>query len=343
MPKYVIINEHDEIFLENAEQKLSSAEKCKQVLTNMRLNDEFVLETTLDEEIYIVEAFDFPIKVHTVSFEDHQLFIHTNFNLKFLADPAEWRVDSDDEFYGLTTSRAPFKLTLKAQTQLFNLCDEYDDESFTVQGMQINTPSYFHKNDDVNSAYFWNQSYKKEISPNWDLNEPAEAFKDMLQRLKFPKSRILVLGCGAGHDAAFFAKVGHVVTAVDFSLEAIELAKSKYGHISNLSFECMDVFNLPQDWNFSFDVIIEHTLFCAIAPEQRKNLVTVWKRLLHEEGQLMSVLFTMFKRSGPPYGATEMEIRSLLQPHFQFLFWGRLRNSIPSRLGKELFVLGKKR
>jgi len=65
--------------------------------------------------------------------------------------------------------------------------------------------------------------------------------------------------------------------------------------------------------------------------------------MLHEEGQLMAVFFTMEKRSGPPYGATELEIRKRTENHFHYLFWGRLRNSIERRMGRELFVLAKKR
>lgn len=343
MSKYVIINEAGEIFLDTAENKIKNPEICKDILNNLKLRDDNTLVTQLENEDYIVESFDFPLKVKSVSFQNNHIFIHADFDCQFMTDLNEWSVDSNDEFYGMTVGRIPFKLTLKAQTQLFNLCDEYDDDSFTVQKIKILTPAYFQKNKDIKNSSFWNSTYQDINSPGWDLSQPAEAFKEMLQRLKFPKSRILVLGCGLGHDAAFFAEVGHVVTAVDFSKEAITQAKIKYGHLDNLTFECMNVFDLPTDWNFSFDVIIEHTLFCAIDTDQRTELVKIWKRLLHEEGQLMSVFYTMFKRSGPPYGVTEQEIRTLLLPHFQFLFWGRLRNSLPQRLGKELFALGKKR
>jgi SAM-dependent methyltransferase len=343
MSNFVTINERGEFFLNNSDKKITKLEACQDILLQLRLDSSFCLTTKINDISYIVEAFDFPLKAHAVSFQNKKLLIHVDYNLTFEADPNLWAVDGNDEFYGLTTSSAPFKLSLNAQTQLFNLCDEYDDDSFTIKNIRFETPSYYIKNEDVKKTSFWNQAYQNESAPGWDLDQPAEAFKDMLPRLKFPKSRILVLGCGVGHDAALFAEVGHVVTAIDFSNEAIDQAKKKYGHIHNLTFECMDVFNLPQSWNFSFDVIIEHTLFCALSIEQRTDLLKVWKRLLHEEGQLMSVFYTMFKRYGPPYGVTELEIRSLLMPHFQFLFWGRLRNSLPQRLGKELFVLGKKR
>lgn len=342
MSTYVVIDERGEIYINDLESKVSDPQKSQQILKNLKLSPDYTLTTELDGEPYLVEAFDFPLIGYAVNFFLGQILIHTDYNLYFEADPQAWAVDEADQFYGVTTAGVPFKLSKKAHAQLFSLCSEYDDESFTIDKHRFLTPFYYQKNKEINSPKFWNEIYQTE-KPGWDLGQPAEAFKDMLPRLKLPKSRILVLGCGYGHDAALFADVGHVVTAIDFSAEAISEARKKYGHISNLTFEQRDVFDLPHEWNFTFDLIIEHTLFCAIEPSKREKLITVWKRLLHEEGQLLAIFFSMFKRLGPPYGSTESEIRHLLAPFFQFLFWGRLRNSIPRRLGKELFVLAKKR
>ena len=165
----------------------------------------------------------------------------------------------------------------------------------------------------------------------------------MLPRLKLPRSKIIVLGCGSGHDAAFLAQAGHHVTAIDFSEEAIQNAKKLYGHQSRLEFIQADVFQLPPAWHGTFDVVIEHTCFCAVDPQQRTQLVKVWRQLLHHEGLLFAVFFSMLKRSGPPFGSSEWEIRELLQSSFQFLFWGRWKNSLPERQGKELFVYGHKK
>lgn len=343
MSKYVIIDERGELYLDNLENKIQNPEIARDVLKNLQLNLDFTLTTLIDGEIHLVEAFDFPIIAHAITVADSKILIHTDFNLYFQAQDDQWSVNDDDQFIGMTIEGVPFKLTDKAQALLFKKCDNYDDDSFTLSGKNILTPPYFIKNNDLQKPQYWEDIYKTENQPRWDLNEPAEAFKDMLHRLKLPKSRILVLGSGGGHDAAFFAQAGHVVTAVDFSAEAIEKAKKQYGHIHNLFFEKLNVFDLPHEWNFTFDVVVEHTLFCAVHPDQRQKLITIWKRVLHEEGQLLSVFFSMFKRTGPPYGSTEYELRAQLMPHFQFLFWGRLRNSRPERLGKELFVLAKKR
>lgn len=340
---YLIIDESGDLFSPNAETKISDPEKIQTLLKNLKLTDSFSLETSYNDEIYIVEAFDHPLMAQRLENHLGKILIQAQYQILFEADPNKFSVDDQDRFCGLTTSGAPFRLTLKAQERLFSDCDEYDDDSFTLKGLRILTPPYYFENSDIHKSEYWQNIYHTEGKPGWDLQQPAEALKDMIQRVKFPKSRILVLGCGEGHDAALFAEAGHVVTAVDFSPEGIKRGQEKYKSLTNLTFVQENIFNLPQDWNYTFDVIVEHTCFCAIPTEQRKKLIAVWRRLLHEEGQLMGVFFTMLKRAGPPYGASEFELRELLKPYFQILFWGRWRQSLPRRQGKELFVLAKKR
>lgn len=340
---FLTINEYGDIFYAGSEKPIESLEICQELLRNTRLTQQFVLETTFENKTFIIEAFDHPLVVHKLYESQGKIFIETQYQLTFEADLKKFSLDPFDRICGLTTSVAPFRLTEKAQDHLFTACDEFDDESFTLNGLKVRTPDYYLTNSEVTKSEFWTDIYQTSPKPGWDLGDAALAFKDMLPRLKLPKSRILVLGCGEGHDAAYIAKAGHIVTAVDFSEAAIAKAKSLYGDIEGLEFIQQDIFTLPHEWNSSFDVIVEHTCFCAIAPNKRKDLVKLWRRLLHEEGQLMAVFFSMLKRSGPPYGSSEWEIRELLKGSFQFLFWGRWKNSIPRREGLELFVLGKKK
>lgn len=337
---YLTINEHGE--LSENEKAVPDGEIAQALLRNLRLNNSFTLETSFEKTKFIVEAFDHPLLGHKLVAQGDRVFVETQQQLTFECDLKKFSLDPFDRICGLTTTHAPFRLTEKAQEQLFDACDEFDDESFTLNGIRVDTPDYYFENADLEDSQFWTNIYN-EGNPGWDLGEPAPAFKDMLPRLKLPKCRILVLGCGSGHDAALFAEAGHVVTAVDFSAGAIAQAKKLYGHMENITFLRQDIFTLPHDWNGTFDVIIEHTCFCAIDPKRRKEMVKLWRRLLHEEGQLIAVFFAMLKRAGPPYGSSEWEIRELLKDSFQFLFWGRWRKSLPRREGRELFVLGKKK
>lgn len=341
--KFLIINEFGQIFLDQDGPPLTDPVAIGEIHNNLKLTEKFALITEFQDEEYFVESFDHPLQIANIEIRDKNIYLQTNLNTLFQANNQKWSVDEWDRFNGLTSSKAPFVLTKKAQEQLFNLVDSFDDEGFVIENEFIKTPPYYIDTPLIEKSQYWEDVYTTEGNPGWNLNEPAEGFKDMIPRLKLPKSRILVLGAGEGHDAALFAQAGHVVTAVDFCKEGIERGKKKYAHLSNLSFFESNIFNLPQDWNFTFDVVVEHTCYCAIPPDQRNELVRLYRRMLHEEGQLLGVFFAMEKRSGPPYGGTEWELRKRTENGFHYLFWGRLRNSIERRQGRELFVLAKKK
>jgi SAM-dependent methyltransferase len=341
--QFISIDEHGDIFFDADEPPVKDPNQIEEIHRNLKLTESFSLVTEFQGEEYFVESFDHPLHIIAVQIQAGKILLQTKQNTLFEAQDSKWSVDEWDRFNGLTTSGAPFVLTKKGQENLFDSVSDFDDEGFSTGEKYIPTPPYYISTPQIENAHYWSDIYIKEGNPGWNLNAPAEAFKDMLPRLKLPKSRVLVLGAGEGHDAAFFAEAGHVVTAVDFSKEAIARGREKYSHLTNLSFYEFDVFQLPQDWNFSFDIVVEHTCFCAIAPEKRNELVRIYRRMLHEEGQLLAVFFAMEKRSGPPFGSTEWEIRKRTEQGFHYLFWGRLRNSLERRIGRELFVLAKKK
>lgn len=341
--QFLIINEHGQLFDDKDSQPITDLETRQILLKNLVLDNSHRLITHIQKQTYYVEAFDFPLQIQKIVFQNGELHLKAQDDVVFKANPQALALDHLDRINGLTDTQIPFVLTTKAQDDLFQNCDEFDDDSFTLNGQKFLTPDYYDVNNTIAQSEHWDSIYKNSETPGWDIKQVCPAFKDMLPRLKWPKSKVIVLGCGEGHDAAFLAQAGHVVTAVDFSSTAIDKAKKQYGHITGLTFECMDVFALPESWTGTFDIVIEHTMYCALPPKNTAQLVKVWKKLLHEEGQIMGVFFTMFKRFGPPFGTNEYSLRDQLAPHFQFLFWGRLRNSVPNRLGKELFVLARKK
>jgi SAM-dependent methyltransferase len=303
----------------------------QEILDHLSINETWAVESVLQNQKVLVEAFDEPLVVQQVDVKNgewtaqgpYQFF--TSFSLENLT------LDEWDRFHGVTDKGLPFVFSRKAQAHFFNLLEEYTDDSISFDGETYEIPAHLSENPAVNKENWWSDVYRE------------EALKEMLPRMKMPKSRILVLGCGEGHDAALFAGEGHKVTAVDFSTEAIRRGQEKYGHLSNLTFLERDLFKLGSEFDQSFDVIFEHTCYCAIDPTRRNELVKVWNRCLAEKGFLMGIFFTMEKRQGPPYGASEWEIRERLKKYYQFLFWGRWRQSLPRRQGKELFVYAQKR
>ena len=174
--------------------------------------------------------------------------------------------------------------------------------------------------------------------PGWELDKASPPLVGALPQLKINKSRILVPGCGSGNDAAFLAEQGHIVKAIDYSQEAIKQAEEKYGHIKNLTFAQEDMFNLPESYTRAFDVVCEHTLFCAVPLEKRQELVKVYRQCLEDKGYLLGIFFVMEQKARPPFGGSEWEYRQRLKDHFNFLYWTRWKESESWRKGVELVI-----
>ncbi len=325
------------------EIRVSDEDVGREILDHLSITETFRLVSEVGGEVVIVEAFDQPLVAQQVEVRNKQWFLQgpyqflTPFKLENLS------LDEWDRFHGITDKGVPFVLSRKAQAHFFNLLEEFTDDSISFNGETFEIPPYFKNTTHVNQESWWSDIYRQETNPGWNLNEATEALKDMLPRLKLPKSRILVLGCGEGHDAALFANYGHRVTAVDISPEAIRRGKEKYGHLSHIEFIEGDFFKLGPEFEKAFDIIFEHTCFCAINPTRRNELVKVWSHCLAEKGFLMGVFFAMFKPHGPPFGASEWELRERTKKLYQYLFWGRWRQSAPRSQGKELFVYAQRR
>lgn len=314
----------------------------KSFFENLKLHSGGTLLSTINDVPVIVEAFDEPIVAHQVHLKSDTWTL-TNINqIEFQFQLNTLSLDEWDRFHGYCDNNLPFIMDKNAQSKFFELVDDYDDENIYFNGTTIPTPLYWENKIEVEDSSFWTEIYQSEGNPGWNIGDAAPALKDMLPRLKLAKSKIIVIGCGEGHDAAYFAQHGHLVTAVDFSEEAIHRAKKNYGHIENIQFHKADAFDLPKEWDKQFDLVFEHTCYCAINPSLRQDLVKVWTRLLHHQGYLMGVFFAMEKRKGPPYGGSEWELRERLRKKFQFVFWGRWQKSIDQRQGKELFIYAKK-
>lgn len=341
--KYLIIDEQGYPMF--GELRVADIDVGASLLKNIKRTDVGTFTTTWQDDTYLVENFDDPLVIQSVEKPNGKMIAAKfPYDLTLELNLQTIYTDEWDRFHLRTQGGVPAVFSRKAQAMLFDLLDEYDDDSITVAGKRIQVPQWFEINEDedVDVEDFWTGLYNNNDTP-WELDAPAAALEDMLPRLKMPKSRILVLGSGTGNDAAFFAKSGHIVTAVDFSEEAINRAKQKYSNYSNITWVQGDLFELPKNFTESFDLIYEYTCYCAVDPERRNEMVKVWNRCLTPRGYLMGIFFVHDRPLGPPWGGTEWELRERLKKYYDFRFWGRWRQSIPKRKGFELFVYAQKK
>lgn len=191
-------------------------------------------------------------------------------------------------------------------------------------------------NSSVTNPEYWEQRYQ-EKSDRWDIKQAAPPFVSLLQSTTAPSpGRIAVLGCGRGYDALLFAAHQFEVIGFDFAesaiTEAIALAETTQ---SSAKFLQRNIFDLPAEYENSFDYVLEHTCFCAIDPAQRLAYVQLTKSILKPQGQLIGLFFTHNRPGGPPFGMTPEEIRHYFQTDLEIIYLIPVTNSIPERQGEE--------
>lgn len=326
----------------DSESEGATNDVVKEFFTHLEKHDATYVSRYHSTQV-IVEAFDEPLVAHNIDLATFT--IQLLYGIEIPIEP-NFFSDDFDRFHGVSTKKIPFVLSRVAQENLFEQCDSFDDDSFTYKGktfevrnLLLNTPN--NKND-IDDSTSWDSAYN-EGRDGWNTMKPAPALVEWLPKLKLAKQRVLVLGCGEGHDAAFIASKGHQVTAVDFSSEALKRAQERYSQHNNIRWVHADVFKLPTNFESHFDFIFEHTCFCAVRPQRRDELIRVWRKCLAPEGYLFAIVFANQNRNGPPWGGTEFEMRSRLKKGFRFLHWHRVRNSWPKRMGAELFIFAQKR
>ena len=347
--KFVQVDEEGYFMLDGL--RVADADAGKLWLSHVVIDGRGRAWTDMNGEPIFVEAFDEPYialdievpgapegagKNPSLAWRVTMPYAHTETFLLTTLTLDEW-----DRFHGRTERGIPFVMSRSAQARFFNLVDEFDDDAITVGEQRIETKPWLIDNPDVDKPSWWTEKFQEDGAP-WDLAGPSPVLPALIPQLKLQRSRILVLGAGAGHDAAWLAEQGHIVTAVDFSPEAITRAKQKYSHVSDLHFMQADVFQLPASMNSSFDIVFEHTLYCAIAPSKRPDLMKVWRRVLIDNGHILGVFEARDKAWGPPYGGSEWEVRSRLQKSFRMLYWMRFRGSAMTRAGQEFFVYAQR-
>ena len=154
----------------------------------------------------------------------------------------------------------------------------------------------------------------------WDKGAPSPGLLAYLQETPLT-GRVLVPGCGRGHDVRAIAAAGaREVIGLDLAPSAIEGAKPA----PNTRYVLGDLFALPTEFDAAFDAVFEHTCFCAIPRERRDDYVAAVARALKPGGLLVGVFYLTPRDNpdpalGPPFNATLEELDARFSPHFTLL------------------------
>lgn len=195
----------------------------------------------------------------------------------------------------------------------------------------------------------WNNRYEKGDTP-WEKGRAAPPLLEILEKIDtgiWGKGRVLVPGCGTGHDVRALAGAGLQPLGLDLAERALNLAR---GHeLAGLeAYELGDFLDHRWCEGKSFSAIWEHTCYCAIHPSRRPDYARACAHLIEPGGRLIGVFFLTPNDpgeadDGPPFNATIPELDERFAPWFEREHAWFPGNSYPGREGKEWIAIYRRK
>jgi SAM-dependent methyltransferase len=181
-------------------------------------------------------------------------------------------------------------------------------------------------------AAFWEHLYRDEEA-SWELGRAAPPLAMYFAGHRPEGARVLVVGCGRGHEARMLAERGASVVAIDISTRAIAAARAATPDGASVEFRVHDLFVPLAE---RFDLVVEHTCFCAIDPERRDEYVDRTADALVPGGRLVGLFYVHEKPGGPPHTTDEKELRARFGRRFVIESLEDAEGSALAREGQEL-------
>jgi len=182
----------------------------------------------------------------------------------------------------------------------------------------------------------WNEQYEKQDTP-WDKGAPSPGLVDFLA-MEPVHGRVLVPGCGVGHDVRALAATADEVLGLDIASLAVERA-DRMPKVGHERYALGDFFNLPAELRGAFDWVFEHTCFCAINPAQRPAYVASVAAALKPGGHYLAIFYldpgNDSPDEGPPFEVSVAELDRLFSPRFTLVREWLPQRAYPGREGRE--------
>lgn len=187
---------------------------------------------------------------------------------------------------------------------------------------------------------YWDNHYQEGKKPAWDAGRITTPLKEYFDQLGNKDLKILIPGCGNGHEAEYlFEHKFENIFLLDWSEKAILDFSERNKDFPKQNLITDDFFRHKG----SYDMIIEQTFFCSLPRVQRQEYFIKTHSLLNKDGRLTGLLFDYdFKNDNPPFGGTKEEYLSYINNLFEIKVFEPCYNSIKPRAGREIFMHLKK-
>ena len=192
---------------------------------------------------------------------------------------------------------------------------------------------------DPADADFWDLRYGARFAP-WDAGKVPARLREFAGA-RPAAGNALVPGCGSARDVAFLADSGWDVVGIDFSAEALALARRAIGpHAGRL--RQADFFApIPEA---PFALVYERAFLCALP----RRLWPAWAarvaELVAPGGVLAGFFYFDAGDRGPPFALhSRDELDALLAARFERTEDAAVDDSIPVFVGKERWQVWRRR
>jgi len=183
---------------------------------------------------------------------------------------------------------------------------------------------------------YWTERYSSG-NTGWDIGFASPCLMQYLDQIENKDIQCLIPGAGLGYEAVGAWQSGFTdLHLLDLSNEPLDRFK-----ILNPNFPVDHIHH--EDFFMhtgKYDLILEQTLFCALDPSLRERYALKMQALLKPKGKLVGVWFDRdFAFDGPPFGGKRSEYKDLFEKYFEIKVIAPCYNSIPERLGSEVFMI----
>jgi SAM-dependent methyltransferase len=177
----------------------------------------------------------------------------------------------------------------------------------------------------------WNQAYETGDTP-WDKGYASPPLEEFLAR-RHVAGRVLVPGCGSGHDVRLLAAQGAEVVGMDIAPGAIRQAEA-FTPVGAERYELGDFLQMDAEHLAAYDWVVEHTCLCAMEPCARTAYAAAVRLALKPAGQFLAVFFrevSNYTGEGPPHPVGREATEALFGEYFQIVESFVPGRSYPSR------------
>ncbi|KAH6887817.1 S-adenosyl-L-methionine-dependent methyltransferase [Coprinopsis sp. MPI-PUGE-AT-0042] len=210
-------------------------------------------------------------------------------------------------------------------------------------------------NSNLDDPAQWDILWKESLTP-WDAGIIQPSLIELINEsgIEWPRrGKALVPGCGTGYDVFYLASAldGIQAYGMDVSETAIETA-TRYRDTNSLSkptyknaqFLHKDFFTVELPEEERFELVMDHTFFCAIPPSRRGEWGRRMAEIIKPGGYLITNCYPMLPQmeTGPPFYLRPDHYDEPLQGTFEKIYDKVPTRSSESHEGKERMFVWKR-